>query len=335
MDIAFKLIYAVGIFFIMMVPGVIMKKTKLSTDGFGKGLSNLVLYVAQPALILRSYLRTFDSKILINILYVFIFAVIAHVIFTVIANMSFKKSPDGVRRMLRFATIFSNAAFMGMPLIETVLGAEALIYASIYNIVFNFWLWSVGVLICTKNRDVDGDGIDDGAVMRKNDDVTLIKVLLNPTIVSAAVGLVCFFLSLDPGTDYSSLPVYSKFIIEVVDSLKALVAPLSMVVVGLRLAEIDFRGFFNQKALYVFLFLRHILLPVLVFAVMRVTVIFLNVHPDVIMTVLIMASAPSAASATMFAEKYDCDAGYVSKLVVVSTILSIVTMPLVALLALI
>ena len=335
MDIAYKLIYTVGIFFVMMVPGIIMKKAKLSTDGFGKALSNLVLYVAQPALILRSYLRTYNSKILLNILYVAIFAAVTHVVFTFVSKMCFKKSPDNMRRMLRFATIFANAAFMGMPLIESVLGGEALIYASVYNIVFNLWLWSVGVRICTDNKDIDGDGIDDGAAIRKNDDVTVLKVLLNPTIVSAAIGLVCFFLSLDPGSNYSELPVYSKFIVEVLDGLKSLVAPLSMVVLGLRIADIDFRGFFKQKDLYVFLALRHVILPVIVFAVMRLTAIVVDIHIDVITTVLIMASAPAATSATMFAEKYDCDAAYVSKLVVISTILSIVTMPLISLLALI
>ena len=103
MDIAYKLIYTVGIFFVMMLPGVILKKTKLAPDGLGKGLSNLVLYIAQPALILRSYLRSFDSGILVNMVYVLVFSVITHAIFTLAAMLAFKKSPDGVRRMLRFS----------------------------------------------------------------------------------------------------------------------------------------------------------------------------------------------------------------------------------------
>ncbi len=335
MDIAYKLIYTVGIFFVMMTPGVILKKTKLAPDGLGKGLSNLVLYIAQPALILRSYLRSFDSDILVNMLYVLVFSVITHVIFTVAAMLCFKKSPDGVRRMLRFSVIFSNAAFMGMPLIESVIGAEALIYASIYNITFNAWLWTLGVHICTANRDIDGDGIDDGEHLRKKGAVSPAKVLLHPTMLAAAIGLVCFFFSLDPGTNYKELPVYSRFIVEVLDGLKALVAPLSMVVLGLRLAEIDIRGFFKEKDLYVCLALRHVILPAAVFAVMRVAAIFLNVHIDVMTSILIMAAAPVATSATMFAEKYDCDSAYVSKVVAVSTILSIITMPLISLLTLI
>ena len=334
MDIAYKLIYTVGIFFVMMAPGVILKKTKLAPEGLGKGLSNLVLYIAQPALILRSYLRSFDSSILVNMIYVLVFSVITHAIFTVAAMLCFKKSPDGIRRMLRFSTIFSNAAFMGMPLIESVIGAEALIYASIYNITFNAWLWTLGVHICTANRDVDGDGIDDGAHLRKRRG-SLKRVLLHPTMLAAAIGLVCFFFSLDPGMNYKELPVYSRFIVEVLDGLKSLVAPLSMVVLGLRLAEIDIKGFFKEKDLYVCLGLRHVILPVVTFAVMRVTAIFLNFHIDVMTSTLIMASAPVATSATMFAEKYDCDSSYVSKVVAVSTIISIFTMPLISLLTLI
>jgi predicted permease len=335
MDIAYKLIYTVGIFFVMMTPGIIMTKCNLATDGLGKGLSNLVLYIAQPALILRSYLRAYDSRILVNMLWVFVFSVIAHIIFTALTFLCFKKSPDGKRSMLRFATIFSNAAFMGMPLIESVIGSEALIYASIYNITFNGFLWTLGVYICTANRDIDGDGIDDGEHMRKNDGINFAKVALHPTMLAAFVGLVCFFLSLDASVPKESMPVYSRFIVEVLDGLKALVAPLSMVVLGLRLAEIDLKGFFREKDLYVCLALRHVLLPVAVFALMRVAGIFLDLHIDVMTSVLIMASAPVATSATMFAEKYDCDSAYVSKIVAVSTIISIITMPLMALLLMI
>lgn len=338
LDIIYGLVYTIGIFFVMMVPGIILKKCKLAPDTFGKGLSNLVLYIAQPALILRSYLRSFDSDVLMNMVQVLIFSITTHIIFTVAAMLCFKKSPDGIKRMLRFATIFSNAAFMGMPLIKSVLGSDALIYASIYNITFNAWLWTFGVYICTVNRDIDGDGIDDGAHMRRTDGITPVKVIFHPTMIAAALGLVCFFLSLDPGTtqaEYDTLPIYSKFIVEVLDSLEGLVAPLSMTVLGLRLADINLKGFFKEKNMYLCLALRHILLPAIAFAVMRVAALFFDIHIDVMTSVLLMATAPVATSATMFAEKYDCDSAYISKVVAISTIISIATMPLMALLLMI
>ncbi len=321
---AIDLIYNVGIFFMLMIPGIILKKCKLSTDGLGKGLSNLVLYIAQPALIFLAYVRPYDSSVLKNIIWVFVFSIVAHLIFTAVTFASFKKAPDSARRMLRFATIFSNAAFLGIPLIMEVIGPSAAIYASIYNITFNGFLWTLGVFICTNNRDVDGDGTDDAEKLKKKGGASITKAMLHPTMLAAALGLCFFFLPID-----GYIP---EFLTESLTKLQNLVAPLSMIVLGLRLADIDLHGFFKDKQLYVFIALRHLILPAATFAVMRVMQIFITIDSVVVESVLIMASAPAATSATMFAEKYDCDAAYVSKVVAVSTILSLATMPLVSLL---
>lgn len=332
-DIAIKLVYNVGIMFVMMLPGIIMKKCHLTTEGFGKGLSNLVLYIAQPALVFCAYLRDFDKNILLNIVWVLLFSIVAHVIFAVIALHSFKGDPDGRRRMLRFATVFSNAAFMGIPLIGKVLGDGALIYASVYNITFNLFLWSLGVYLCTADRDEDGDGITDGDVATDYYEIkarhslksSLIKAILHPVTVAAALGLVFFFLPIN-----GYIP---SFVTETLDMLKALVIPLSMTVIGLRLADIDFSGIFKDKSMYKFLALRHVILPVLVFLVIRLIAFCGAISDEVMSVTMIMACAPAASSATMFAEMYDCDAAYVSKLVSVSTVLSIVTMPFIVMLS--
>ena len=226
--------------------------------------------------------------------------------------------------MLCFATIFSNAAFMGIPLIKEVLGSDATIYASIYNITFNAFLWTLGVNICTKDRDIDGDGISDEAHLRSKGQGSIKKALVHPTMIAAFLGLFFFFLPIE-----GYIP---SIVSDCLVRLENLVGPLSMVVLGLRLADIDLKGFFKEKSLYIFIALRHVILPVIVFAIIRVVMIFVNFDMAVMTSVLIMASAPAATSATMFAEKYDCDAAYVSKIVAVSTILSLATMPLIFLL---
>ena len=325
MNIVNSIIMNVGILFIMMVPGVILKKCKLVPDGFGKGISNLVLYIAQPVLVFLAYVRPYDANILKNSAVVLLLSVIAHAIFSGITFLCYKKAPDKAKRMLRFATIFSNAAFMGIPLISAVLGAEATIYASVYNITFNMFLWSLGVYICTAHTDVDGDGIPDGLTKTKNE-ASLLKALYHPVTIAAALGLVFFITPLN------------EYIPEIIDDslnmLKNLVAPLSMVVIGLRLADMNLKGFFNDKHMYLFLALRHVALPVLVFGAIKLVMLTgLPVSDEVLMVTLILAACPAASSATMFAEKYDCDAAYVSRLVAVSTILSIATMPLMVMLA--
>lgn len=326
MGVALKVIYNVALLFIMMIPGVLLKKCNLSVNGLGKGISNLVLYIAQPALIFLAYLRPYDSEILTNSLYVFVFSIIVHAIFSLVAMNCFKKSPDGMRRMLRFATIFSNAAFMGIPLISAVLEDTypgATVYASIYNITFNLFLWSLGVYICTDKRDVNENGIEDDVEHIKAN-ASPLKALYHPVTIAAAIGLVFFIL---PINDYVPGLVTESF-----SMLKNLVAPLSMVVIGLRLADMDFKGIFKDKDMYLFILLRHILLPLASLGVVKLVSLILPVSHVVEMVIVIMAAAPAASSATMFAEKYDCDAAYVSRLVTVSTLLSIVTMPLILLL---
>ena len=114
--------------------------------------------------------------------------------------------------------------------------------------------------------------------------------------------------------------------------LKNLVAPLSMLVLGLRLSDIDVKGIFKDKYMYSCLLMRHFLLPTVLVLIIKLIGLLVPISYVVASVVVILASAPVATSATMFAEKYDCDAPYVSRIVTISTILSIFTMPLIMLL---
>ncbi len=327
MQFAPDIIYNVMLLFIMMIPGIIMKKCRLAPEGFGKGLSNLVLYIAQPALVFLAYFKDFNAEILINSAYVLVLSLLAHVIFAVVAMLFFGSAEDGKRRMLRFATVFSNAAFMGIPLIAAVLEDTypgATLYASIYNISFNLFLWTLGVYFCTSGRDLDNNNVDDHVDEIKTK-LSFKKALLHPVTIAAALGLVFFCFSL-----HTYVP---EIITESLTMLKNLVAPLSMVVIGLRLAEMDFKGCFKDKHLYIFLALRHIVLPLVMVGIIKLlTLCGLALHPAVSTVIIIMAAAPAATSATMFAEMYSCDASYVSRAVTISTLLSILTMPLMTML---
>ncbi len=334
MNVVPAIVYNVGIFFIMMIPGIILKKCNMISDGFGKGLSNLVLYIAQPALIFLAYVRNFDKNILINSIYVLAISVFCHLLFAVCSMLIFKNAPDAKARMLKFATIFSNAAFLGIPLINAVLEDSypgATLYASIYNITFNLFLWSLGVRICTEGRDENGNGecdySDEAARIasevgaRTKAGGSIIRALSHPVTIAAAIGLLFFILPIN-----GYIP---KIVIESLTMLKNLVAPLSMVIIGIRLAGMDFRGIHKDKYMYLFLMLRHIALPLAVILFVKlIELIGISVSPAVSTVIVIMSATPAASSATMFAEKYNCDSVYVSRLVAISTILSIATIPL-------
>lgn len=333
--ITLKVVFYVAILFIMMVPGIILKKCHLVSDTFGKGVSNLVLYVAQPVLVFTAYIVPFSIEILRNSLYILLFSVLMHSVFAAVAVFAFKKAEDSARRMLRMTTVFSNAAFMGIPLIEAVLGSVAAIYATVYNITFNIFLWSLGVYFCTSKRDMDKDGDIDSRKER----FTMVfsslgKAFTHPVTIAAALGILAFVLKLDRFFDSPFLAEEQNLIWEALVMIKNLVAPLSMVVIGLRLADISFKGFFKDLYMYIFIFLRHFGLPlVTILLITFVKAIGIDLGETVPLVLIIMSATPAASSSTMFAEKFDCDAAYASKLVAFSTILSILTMPVMLIVA--
>ena len=328
-QIATALIYQVAILFLMMVPGIILKKRRLAPDNFGRGLSGLVLYVAQPALVFLAYLQPYDHHILEGIGWVFLFSILAHAIFAVAAFLFFRRVNTEKAKILRMVTIFSNAAFMGIPLIGAIMGGTGLLYATIYNITFNLVLWSLGVYICTHDRDENGDGVqseEEKRLIRRRTMQSFGFAFVHPVTLAAFLGLIFFFVPIE-----NTVPA---LLTDALDMLKATVAPLSMIVIGLRLASsTDFKSLFRQKQTYLFLALRHLVLPFILLLLLRAGhALFPSIDETVMQVVLILAAAPAASSSTMFAERYECDAEYAGKLVTVSTALSILTMPLLLLL---
>ena len=304
---------------LLMLPTALMKKFGLVKDGFGVSLSNYVLYVGTPGMIILALYRDFDKTIAFRSLAVVGFFLVFHLVFFAVSLLFFRKrqrAPDeeeGVdeakrRRVLRFGTIFTNAGYMGLPLVLGLLGAEAAIYVSVYVVCFNILVWTVGCYVFT------GD-------VRY---VSLKKAFLNPASIAIMVGLL-FFIT--PINNY--LPAVSE---EFLSILNSLVAPLSMGVIGLHLFEIDWKRVWRDLTLYRYVFVRMLLLPALIFCILKLAKTVGYYDEIVFNTLFICGSTPCAAVTVMYSERFDGDAPYASTMVCVSTLLAVGTMPLVALL---
>lgn len=312
----------VALLLLMVLPGFLMAKAKLSPNGLCKGLANLILYAAQPALIIKGYIREYDANVMSRALQVLIYSLLAHLVFIALAFVIFRNGDVARRRVLRFATVFTNAGYMGIPLICAIFGDEYAIYASIYVIVFNIFCWSLGAYIYSDDKKY----------------ISFRKMFFNPASIATYVGLLFFITPLNRlvaplGETHTLVDILRAIPYDLIDGLQATVAPLSMLLIGLRLAEINFKGIFKDKQMYFYLALRLLLSPTLVWGVMRLCMLLGILSDGVVLTVVLLSAAtPAATATTMFAEKYDGDSVYASKLVSVSTILSLATMPLVALL---
>lgn len=304
-----KLVYCVIMLFLMIIPGFCMQKFSLIPQQFPKGLANLILYVAQPGMIIYAFITEFDKSILLNSLWILVFSFISIGGYYLISLLFFKNAPEQFRKVLRYSIVFSNAGYMGMPLIISLFSPAAAIYVSVYIISFNLYSWSLGCLIYTDDKKY----------------ISLKKIVINPAVISIAIGVLLFFTN---GVHY-----VPNIIVDGLLMLKELVAPLSMMFVGIKLAQINFRGITKDKYIYLNMLLRLILLPSLTWAFMRAVSFAGLPMGDIVIPVVLVCSATPAATATcMFAEKFNCDSVYASKIVSVSTVLSLITMPLVSLL---
>ena len=293
---------------LMIIPGFIMRKTGLADDGLSKGFANTVLYITQPAMIVVAFIRDFDKNVLYIAAGVFVFSLIAHALFYFIALHLFKNAGKEIRKVLQFGVVFSNAGYMGIPLIMAILGDDAAIYASVYIIGFNVFSWSLGCLIYSEDKKY----------------ISPKKIFLNAATIPTYIGILIFVL---PIINY-----VPSVVVDGLNMLKGTVAPMSMMLIGMRLAEVDFKGIFKDKYLPAGVAIRLFIFPTLIWAIMRLislTGIYFN--ETAITVVLICASTPCASATGMFAEKFNGDAVYASKFVSVTTLLSVVTMPLVAL----
>ncbi len=307
-----KLFRAVFLLFCLIIPGFIMKKTKLADNKTPLAFSNAVLYITQPALLFVGFFRPYDKAIMSGAIAVFIFTFAVHAIFLLTVIFFFKKAPKETAKVYRFGSVFANAGYMGIPLITMIFDADAAIYASVYVIGFNFFCWSLGCLIYSEDRSY----------------ISIRKMFLNAATIPTILGIIVFVTNL-----YSYIPTAaSSFISDALTMLKDTVAPMSMMVIGMRLADLKLKGAFNDVYLYLGLSLRLVIFPAMVFCVLLLCKT-LGFYNEIAFAVTLICAATPAASATcMFAEKFSSDSVTASKFVSISTILSLATMPLMVML---
>ena len=311
MDIM-RLFRAVFILFCLMIPGFILKKLKLADNKTPLGFTNTILYITQPALLFVGFFRPYDKNIMSGAIAVFVFTFLVHAMFLLTVKLFFKNAPKETAKVYRFGSVFANAGYMGIPLITMTFGPEAAIYASVYTIGFNFFAWSFGYLIYSEDKSY----------------ISFKKMFINAATVPTILGVVVFVTNL-----YSYIPETAAGVVsDVLTMLKDTVAPMSMMVIGMRLADLKLKGAFKDVYLYVGLSLRLIIFPAMVFCVLLLCKTLGFYNEIAFAVTLICAATPAATATGMFAEKFSSDSVTASKFVSISTILSLATMPLMVML---
>jgi len=328
-DVFVKALLIMAVFAAFAVPGFALKKLNKIGEGGTVTLSNLLLYVCQPALAIKAfcvfseedwaYIQSVEKTALLkNFGITLAISVAAIGLMLAVCKLIFIKAKDKrAANVYSFIAIFSNCGFFGIPFIEMFTDGNPLatMYIMVFNVVFNLTCWTVGVVLIT------------GSFKQ----IRLKKLICNPAIISNIVALILFFvpqINIFMMDEVKELRIFPQY-------LAYMTAPLSMIIVGIRIAETPVKQLFCKKGVYLAGGLRLIVAP---FLTLLITLPFWGIlgrgvesgfEEYVFLAPVIAMTMSPAASVVAMAESFDGDRETATAAFVTNTIISVITIPLV------
>lgn len=285
----------VAVMLILITLGAVVTKLGLLSERGAAEITTLLVKIVTPCLIINSLINSSELTV-VEIALAAILPAASMGIGIAVSLLLFKNESPERRKVLRFAVIFCNAGFMGLPLVQGIVGDRGVALGSFFVVVFNLICWTYGYSMMSGGR------------------LNLKTALLNPGIIGLAVGLPIYFLKLQ-------LPA---IISEPIGFLADLNTPLAMLVIGSYVARLNFKEFISDISVYKMCFFRLIVCPLLYLGLLMLV----RPDSDIFISSMIQASAPVAANTMLFAVEYKQDSHLASKTVAVSTVLSIITIPI-------
>lgn len=287
------------VLFILISLGYIGAKKKFITEAGTKDITNIMLYIVTPVVIVNAFQKEFNQELFKGLIISFVAAIVSHVIGIILSKILIRNKDDMKKRLFQAGAVFSNCGFMAFPLLDALLGEEGVFYGASYMAAFNIVLWSYGIILMDRNTPK----------------LSLKKIIINPGLLPVAVGLVFFFTSF-------SIPEIVKTPIEY---LCALNTPVPMLVIGYYAAQIKLNEILKDKDEIIMHMLKLVILPLVVLGIMYVC----GIKGSVLVACIVSVASPTATSCTMFSIKYGLDAKLSSQTVAISTLFSIVTLTLI------
>lgn len=288
----------VAILAVLVIVGFICDKTKLYTQSVSRSCNDLLFYIITPAVIIDSFLNVkFEQESALSFLAAFLIFGVFHGAAALLVRPLYKKAGEH-RAIFRYATMFGNVGYMGLPLAKAVAGDLGVFYASAGVAVFNIFAFTYGIRLM--DRDQRG--------------FQLKKLILNPGSIGIVIGIPLFLLRVE-------LPALLATPITYLGSLNT---PLAMLMFGTYLANTDLLGMFRRKENYIVALLKLLVMPLCTLGILWLV----GVRGTLLLTAVVLCSAPTANNTVMFAAKYGQDTGVASKVSGFTSVLSVITMPI-------
>ena len=288
---------------IILIVGIVCVRIGLVSKEGSKTISNLLLMLVNPILIIMVYQTDYDSILVKGLLFSFVAAFISHILAILVSKLLFRDKEDPNNMINQFAAVYSNCGFIGIPLINSVLGSEGVFYLTAYMTVFNVLTWTHGLSL-TK-------GHFDPKLLKEG--------LTAPMVIGTFIAMILFFTQIHiPDTIAASMQYIAD-----------MNTPLAMMVAGFSVANSDIKKICTNVQIYRIALTKLIIVPLVV-------LLFLWIAPfnaDIAYPTLIASACPTGTTITMMSIRFDKNAAYASEIFSFTTVLSIITIPLIIFIA--
>ena len=306
--------------FLLAAAGAVMKKTGILKAESKGVITDLVISFILPCSIITSFQVTFDTSILMGFAVVLGISVLVQAVSYVIGHTIYNRKPEEIKRVLQYCTIVSNSGFLGLPIAQGIFGAEGLMYASIFLIPMRIMMWSAGIACFTESPDMR-------SVVK--------KLALHPCIIAVYIGLGLLVFQKPLGAAYEAVlacpavpvAVVWRLVVEALDRMVraagGCTTTVTMILIGTMLADVSLRDMLDKDALLITA-VRLVLLPLIVLAGCRLF------HVDRLLAgvSVLLTGMPAGSTSAILAAKYHCDYTFATKCIVVSTLLSMISIPM-------
>lgn len=300
MDSFLKMVNVQSALFLYMLVGYFCRRGGLFDDLTRGKLTDFVVLVTLPCMVFESFHMPFDLESLRQGAAALVIATAMAAVALLLGKVLYLKFDPREKSIMQYGTLVTNSGFAGLPVVSGAYGSEGLFLGSLFIIPTRILMWSAGISLFTRADAKDG----------------LKKVLLNPAIIAVELGILRMVLQLPlPG-----------FVDTAVDSLGACTSPLAMALVGAILADVRLRDVFEPKGFYL-VAVRQLLLPFLCLAALKA----LGADPLTTGVSVVLSGMPIGSTTAILAQKYGADAPFASKCVFLSTLTSLVTVPILTL----
>ncbi len=295
------------VLFILMLTGYLCFKKQYITQTSMQSLASLVVNVFNPLLIVSGVLEKPKDSANHDLLIIFSIACAMYFFLIIITPLMNKilRVPDPQKGLYSLITVFSNVGFIGLPLVVSIYGKQAILYVAVFILMFNILFYTYGVFIIGKAKGYQQVSLFEN-----------LKRLINPGVLACLVAILLFIFK-------PPLPSFIKGSISVLGSTAI---PLSMMLVGVALGQKQFKTLFTDLRLYVFALVRLVIIPIIFVAIL----VKFSVSPLILGVSMMMIAVPVGNMPTLLATEYGIDATVCSDGLIITTILSIFTIPLVA-----